>query len=128
MAVEWCGYSGATNQSYTIIETGYYTVITSDESGCSTSTTMWVEFTGVEDISIAEGLHIFPNPASSNVTIELSNVRGELHLLNAIGQIVFSERAISGITEIDVSSLADGFYEVIIIDGPQEYFSKLLKQ
>jgi hypothetical protein len=42
---------GATNQSYTITQTGYYTVVISDSGGCVNSFTLYVEITGIENFT-----------------------------------------------------------------------------
>ncbi len=53
---------------------GVYSVIVSDGSGCSASDTINVSFTscstGLNDIFSSEALNIFPNPASSFLTID----------------------------------------------------------
>jgi hypothetical protein len=57
---------GATNQTYTATETGYYTVLITDEHGCQNSTTLFVEVTGIDEQIAGEVISIFPNPSHGN--------------------------------------------------------------
>jgi hypothetical protein len=61
---------GATSQSYTATETGYYTVIISDANGCANSTTLFVEVTGIEDLTTDFNFTLYPNPSNGTLTIE----------------------------------------------------------
>jgi hypothetical protein len=54
---------GATNQSYEVLQTGYYTVIISDEGNCVSSATVYVEITGIEDLISGQSILVTPNPA-----------------------------------------------------------------
>src|SRR5205814_6750009 len=61
---------GATNQSYTILQTGYYTVVVGDSNSCKNSATTYVLISGVDEAR-DENIFISPNPSSGNFTIEL---------------------------------------------------------
>jgi len=60
-------------------------------------------------------LTVWPNPATETVHIEGSEV-AEVQVYNAMGQLV---KTVQGSNEINVSSLAEGFYllRVTAIDG-----------
>jgi hypothetical protein len=76
------------------MQTGFYTVIVSDENGCANSTTLYVEITGVDEVISDFNLSLYPNPSSGNFTIELDHAEniGEISIdvENALGQQVFS--------------------------------------
>jgi hypothetical protein len=86
--------AGATNQSYDVTQTGYYTIYITDENGCSTSATVYIVITGTEEILSDANISIYPNPSSGNLTVEILNngMSGEISIdvVNAIGQRVFS--------------------------------------
>src|SRR6185295_14487631 len=54
---------GATNQSYTVLQTGFYTVMVGDSNGCVNSATTYVLISGVDEVDNA-GISIYPNPSS----------------------------------------------------------------
>ncbi|MBA2422606.1 MAG: T9SS type A sorting domain-containing protein [Chitinophagales bacterium] len=110
--------TGATNQNYEATQSGLYTVIITDSNGCTNSATIDVVFTGMENLSLASNLFIYPNPSNGNFVIELlSELKGEeisVEIFNAIGQLVFSyqERFDNSPykKEIDLSPQATGVY------------------
>jgi hypothetical protein len=75
----------------------------------------------VSDNVSAFPLSIYPNPASEQISFDVSNFSGnvQLSIINSIGQTVMSETAtISGDTHpADVSFLSRGIYKVIISDN-----------
>ncbi len=118
--------NGATQQSYTVTETGLYAVeITlgscTDESGCEL-----VEFNGINDLSSA-GILLYPNPTSDNFTLELpSNARMEMKLYDVSGRIV-QEGILDGMVhQIDVHQLATGSYQIVLTDGNNHYVGKVI--
>src|SRR5207342_1238576 len=63
---------GATNQSYDVLQTGFYTVVVSDSNSCKNSTTLYVEITGIDEVNDG-GVSVYPNPSSGSFTVELVN-------------------------------------------------------
>ncbi len=117
---------GATNQSYTATQTGYYTVIITDENGCVSSATVYVEITGVENVFGDPGISVYPNPSNGNFVIIFSGAAvadaGSIEIVNALGQTVFSaEEQLSVVhkTEIEITGITSGVYflEVKTRDG-----------
>ena len=86
---------GATNQSYTILQTGYYTVIVGDSNGCKNSFTIYVLISGVDDVDDA-GISIYPNPSSGSFMVEWLNGfmadEVSIDVVNTLGQKVFSSQ------------------------------------
>ncbi|HYV94298.1 MAG TPA: kelch repeat-containing protein [Chitinophagales bacterium] len=119
---------GATNQSYTILQSGYYTVVVSDSNGCVNSASIKVTISGIDEVSDAN-ISIYPNPSSGSFVIELSGgfIADEvsIYVLNTLGQKVFSfeesrsiginaddfsEGVHSNKKEVDLSDFASGIY------------------
>ena len=122
---------GATNQTYEVLQSGFYTVIITDENGCSSSTTLNVIITGISDIDVKPDVLIYPNPSDGNFIIELLNsqIVGEvqIQILNTIGQIIFySEENISGKNykkEIHLEEKPAGTY-LIQLTSDQHHFCR----
>jgi len=113
---------GATNQSYTILQSGYYTVIVWDSNGCKNSFTQYCLISGIGDAANDMNISIYPNPSSGNLTMELLNEMsaGEISIgvMNVIGQKVFSSsEKISPSSfkkEIDLTHVAAGVYYITL--------------
>ena len=114
---------GATNQSYDVQQSGYYTVFIKDQNGCSSSATVYMLIEGVGDIFSEANLSIYPNPSSGLITVELNkSIAGEVSIkvVNTLGQVVFSSVESLNNTssnhkkEIDLTNVADGVYFIDI--------------
>ena len=88
---------GATNQSYDAQQTGYYSVIITDQNGCVSAGTVYILIEGIEDIISDAGVLVYPNPTDGVFTIEIFNsIAGSnndpvsVKLVNALGQIIWS--------------------------------------
>ena len=85
---------GATNQSYDVQQSGYYSVIITDQNGCVTSGTIYVLIVGVNDPLQNTNLLIYPNPSDGNFIIQWNeaNITGDhilIEIINAVSQRVF---------------------------------------
>jgi hypothetical protein len=63
-----------------------------------------------------QAITLYPNPASQNVTIALSNSVSQVIFYNALGQKVL-EKAVTGTTDLDISYLSNGIYMLEVIDN-----------
>jgi len=111
---------GANNQSYTVTQSGYYTVVVADSHGCINYTTVYVLISGVDDLNGGANFFISPNPSSGTFMVEwLNGLIAEkifLQVTNDLGQIVFSSEESGSMgtggwkAEIDLSDVARGVY------------------
>jgi hypothetical protein len=114
--VQWQWYfdgnviDGATEQSFGGDQTGFYTVYTTNEFGCSTMSQPFY-FIGLEEIS-GESFDIYPNPAIDFIQINRSSSDAtQLEIINSMGQVVQSELLTQQTTRITLSpALAKGTY------------------
>lgn len=84
---------------------------------------------GINTLS-KENVKLYPNPASSNVTIEIPSLNNEKYnvaIVDAMGRIVFEEKAISDAKKtFDTSFLKNGIYFIKLYNGSDSRVEKLL--
>jgi hypothetical protein len=61
-----------------------------------------------------EYFKIYPNPAHSKFTIELKTPKGVVKLYDVMGKLVLTQKLESLETELDVSKLGKGIYQVVL--------------
>jgi hypothetical protein len=113
--------AGATNQSYEITQSGLYTVIITDENGCSAQTDFDAGVTSVDEM-VSGSIAVYPNPSNGNFTVEWSNGFMvswlSIKIENELGQKIFSyQENISSSKwkkEINLTSVASGIYFIKI--------------
>jgi len=67
---------------------------------------------GIEDLRLAEGFNIFPNPFKDKVTVSAKNEIKELSVVNMLGQTVKTVSPNSRDYQLDLSNLTSGIYFV----------------
>jgi hypothetical protein len=79
---------------------------------------------------ISEALEIYPNPASDNITLNLSKdiLKAQLKIFNILGEMNYSSLISSQQTNIDISMLANGVYMVEVITENNILRQKFIKQ
>ena len=85
-----------------------------------------------EEVFWRRDLKMYPNPASSFVTVEIpDNTFGDIYLVNMQGQIVLYQQELCGEVELDVSQFPSGLYSLEYVPGRNEerivYTEKLVK-
>ncbi|UGS24037.1 T9SS type A sorting domain-containing protein [Flavobacterium channae] len=81
---------------------------------------------GVEDV-IKNTFSIYPNPASTSITIKGDNFENEeIEIYNMLGQKVMGKNLITNEYTVDISNLANGVYVVYFINAKASH--KFVKQ
>lgn len=77
--------------------------------------------------SSAQSLRIYPNPANDQVTIEVKGINQEIQLINAVGQVVYSQQ-LSGSQQLIVPTgdLPAGWYSVRVVSDNNVESSRLI--
>lgn len=106
------------NPTMTYTVDGEYTVILTATNECGTSIHQEVltvnSCTNIDEIE--NGISIYPNPASNNITI-VNAENANVEIINALGQVVYTNENISSNHTIDISNLSNGTYFVKINDS-----------
>jgi hypothetical protein len=108
---------GAINQNYTPTQTGNYSVIVTSLYDCSSpmSSSFYYRVTDIAETD-ADYLNVFPNPATSYLTIDVNGLQvDKLTVSDIQGRILHIENRPSAKT-VDISSLKQGIYfaEVVV--------------
>lgn len=81
---------------------------------------------GLGDNSLTK-VQVYPNPASSQVTIETINEINQIDVYNVLGQQVLSVKGTSNQMNIDISALPSGTYMAKVISDNASKTVKLIK-
>src|SRR6185436_14561593 len=120
---------GATDSFYAALYCGVYSVFITDSQGCQgVSTGVIGGPCEVNELS-ALPLQLYPNPAEQSIAISHPSLsKGEIKILNMLGEEVFSQYSLLTPYSIDVSGFAKGIYLVEVSGGEKVYRGKFLKQ
>jgi hypothetical protein len=102
--------AGATNQSYQVLATGNYAVEVTVGNCTEVSPCEFVDVTGLTELT-TEFIHVYPNPASTTLNVETEN-GGALEFYDVSGKLIYASNVNAGKTELNVSMLATGTYNV----------------
>lgn len=103
---------GATNQSYIIMQTGFYSVIVSDTNGCKNSTSIYMLISDIIEITGKSLVTVSPNPADDEIIISFPSQKIiSILLLNELAEVVKKIYVINGTSAtIPTKNLSAGIY------------------
>jgi hypothetical protein len=79
----------------------------------------------VNNVGGMEGVGVYPNPATSEITITANNINS-VQVMNMLGQVVYNKAYVQQKKlTIDISALPTGMYFIKVND---EYVQKVLKE
>jgi hypothetical protein len=89
------------------------------DSGCANvSAILHISGLGVESISGAYGLQLFPNPNNGSFTLQFSDNREHyVWLTDMTGRMITEEAAVTGYKDFEISGLSCGVYLLQIHDA-----------
>lgn len=78
----------------------------------------------------ADGVHVYPNPASSRLAVTCkTRMAARIQLTNPLGQVVYESTVNSPVDEVlDVQHLANGSYLLTVIENTQRRRTKIIVQ
>jgi hypothetical protein len=104
--------SGATTQSLIFTHAGNYSVLVTDENGCSdTSAIMNVNNLDVKNMVSDLAVNLYPNPNTGTFTVQFSNTAiREIEIADAVGRTVFSSLFTEKANQIKLEETSGGIY------------------
>ncbi len=121
--------NGASSPEISDLKPGSYSVTITDNNGCKQ--TAATEISGPSAINNATGdiaFNIYPNPATSSLTIALDNNYDNTTILikTLLGQTLVSKHVSAAQTQIDLHGLAEGDYLVELSQGNKTSVKQLV--
>ncbi len=78
---------------------------------------------------LVDGISVFPNPTSGVAYIKGLVDKGTVKVFNAVGQLVLEKELQNSVEGINMTSLADGIYQIQVMNGDKAIFNtKLIKK
>ena len=78
---------------------------------------------------LIEEIHIYPNPAKNNITIESQlMINSKIQIINVLGEVVVSKMSTSNVEVINLSNINSGIYTIIVEGKDQIITKKFVKQ
>jgi hypothetical protein len=125
--------SGETFQTYTVTQSGFYSVWVTSVIGCqSSSSPKQVTITGLENNTIASSISLSPNPAKDVLFIngnEKDNKKANYSIYSIKGQLIKSgELFLNNNESISISDLSAGVYEIKVSINQTNSSYKFIKE
>ena len=89
-----------------------YWIIKTDSVGCYNQNCTFVDVTSVKEVGEKIDLLVYPNPATTSITLTLQKGEGKATIYNMLGEILLTTKIIQLQTEIDIGNLPKGLYFV----------------
>ncbi|MEO8150503.1 MAG: T9SS type A sorting domain-containing protein, partial [Bacteroidia bacterium] len=125
--------AGATNNTYTVTLTGWYSVQVTDSNGCTNvSDSIFMDLTGVHDISNSfEMIRLIPNPTTSEFQISglEFHINDVVIVTDALGKIVYEIKIAEPTSnlKLQTTNYLNGIYFVNVKTGKLAFTLKLMK-
>lgn len=119
-ALTYSWSDGSQTYSASNLAAGTYTVVVKDNNGCSATSAITVTcVTGINESDDEMSFSMYPNPALSKITIEITtNKPYTLQLTNLVGEIVYTQQSSVNEATIDIGTLPQGIYIVQVQNMP----------
>jgi len=111
-----------------------YTVIGTDNNGCSNSSVVSVSVSACTDIANLDNegwdMKLYPNPTSGIFTIETKNVNSNYNvfIFNSIGQLLYKKTFTSETSSLNISELPSGSYFLRVTSYSGQKMFRLIKE
>ena len=111
-----------------------YTAFASNTvSGCQNRDVITINVsacTGINEVDDINALTIYPNPANEILNVELENLNetATVSIINALGEIIFIEKATANNTTLNTSNLTNGIYFIKVESKNGSAIKKFIKQ
>jgi len=123
---------GANGQTYdmSLSGSGSYTVVVTDPGNGCTSVSTPVFYTGINNELAKAGIHLYPNPVTSFLTIEFANSLTEtvdVRIYNMVGELISTTRFVNQKNKLDFQELSSGVYFVELNYQDKQFRTRIIR-
>ncbi|MGB0424964.1 MAG: T9SS type A sorting domain-containing protein, partial [Flavobacteriales bacterium] len=107
------------------VGTGSYTVVITDDQGCSTSGSAFVDVAS----TIAENqlpFTLIANPVNQKVSLDWENETSSFELIDLNGRVIYSGTVYNGLNQFDVSAISSGQYMARVFNSQSSSIQRLV--
>jgi uncharacterized repeat protein (TIGR01451 family) len=117
----------ATSQEYTVPGGGYYSVVTTNEFGCSSESNEVFFVSVFNELGIDAS--VYPNPVNDLLNVQLPHGFWTIQVIDVTGKTVHANSMIGGQTQVlDVSRFSSGLYQLVVHNGQNKQTLSFFKQ
>jgi hypothetical protein len=111
--------TGATAQTYTAIRNGNYSCVVTLDNCTDTTNCVAATVNGIASVE-RYSFDLYPNPNQGNFVINYNYPNPvQLRMLNSLGSIITQHMPLTSGAPVDLSNLAAGVYQVMLMDGDE---------
>jgi uncharacterized repeat protein (TIGR01451 family) len=103
---------GWNEQEFVPMEVGAYSVITSNEFGCTSLSNEIIWVIGSVEEAATDCMQVYPNPTHAMVNVTIPNGFQGVRIFNASGQLVHANESASGAQQLDLTGWSPGMYRM----------------
>ncbi|MEO5674274.1 MAG: kelch repeat-containing protein, partial [Chitinophagales bacterium] len=124
---------GATGQSFTILQSGTYTVIIGDSNGCVNSASKEVVITGIVEVNDHSAISIYPNPSSDQVFLHIASLHNNqaatISVINVLGKTILQQKVTwNDQVALEVKNLSPGIYLLTVVNEEEKFVTRFVRE
>ncbi len=107
-----------------LYQDGYYT------NGDTITWNITSSAVGIDEISVANGILVYPNPATNYLNINFKTTGFEaslVYVVDALGRQAINTQLSEQNNSLDISKLKVGVYNLIIENGSKQFYKRIIK-
>lgn len=110
--------TGATGNTYTVTQTGWYSVTVDDGICSKTSDSVYVIGVGVSNINAINGVNVYPVPCTDQLHVDVANYAAgagwSVKIYDNIGRLLATHTLQQDKNTIDIQTLPEGMLQAVV--------------
>ncbi len=123
--------SGATNSTYTVTQTGWYTVTVDDGICSKTSDSVYVIGVGVSNVNAMNGVSVYPVPCTDQLHVDVAgyaaNTGWSVKIYDNVGRLLATHTLQQDKNTIDIQALPEGMLQAVVASPEGQKTFKIVK-
>lgn len=123
--------SGATSSTYTVTQTGWYTVTVDDGICSKMSDSVYVIGVGVSNVNAANGVSVYPVPCTDQLHVDVAgfaaNTGWSVKIYDNVGRLLAIHALQQDKNSIDIQALPEGMLQAVVTSPEGQKIFKIVK-